>query len=155
MWRLLLILPVLMLVVPISEPLSSGKGLAGKATPEQMTELGATWWHHWRPCRAGEAETGCVDHVKARWTLDEGSAFYGDLDNMRERLALCEAGWFMFGDEYVLQNAMGWPWPMEKQVDELRWFLDLRDSINPQCKIAFGGVLAWHWVTHNQGAGPQ
>ena len=138
MWRLLLLVPLL--VVPVLPELpDTGKGLAGKPTAHQLQEQGASWWHHWRPCREGEAATGCVDHVKAEWTLYEGPSFYGDLDNMRERLALCEAGWFMFGDEYRLQG-----WTVDDQVADLAWFVAERDAVNPACKIAFGGVEPWH-----------
>ena len=48
----------------------------------------------------------------------------------------------MFGDEWILQG-----WTLDEQVDALRWFERIvHDPVtgNPDCQIAFGGVLVWH-----------
>ena len=38
-------------------------------------------------------------------------------------------------------------------MNELDWFVNLRDTYNPECKIAFGGILAYHPYTGLRGPG--
>jgi hypothetical protein len=138
---LALLLPFLLLM-PVVD---NGKGMAGHTDGAYMTEQGASWFHHWSPCWAWEDKAYCVDAFKGRWTLEEHSEFYGDLIALFKRVAYCESGWFLVGDEWELQG-----WSMQEQVDELHWFVQLRDALNEECKIAFGGVLVWHPYTgHN------
>lgn len=120
------------------------RGIAGPASAEQMGEVGATWYHHWSACWPRSEQ--CVDHVK-------GDSFEAWLDAsaILDMANQCESGYIMFGDEWLLQG-----WPLERQVSALRWFEALAHDEqvgNPECKLIFGGVLAWHPVTKDAGVG--
>jgi hypothetical protein len=101
-----------------------------------MAEMGATWYHRWALCNDSDA-AGCVHHVKAKWTMDEYKN--NDLAHVKAAIAECPGGYFLFGDEWVLQG-----WEMSQQVEELHWFLNLRDEINPDCRVIFGAIEPWH-----------
>jgi len=140
LYSVLLWIAMIVLAIRV-EAQGAAKGVAGCGPLE---EVGASWCHHWSPCREWDDDS-CIDHVKARWTLETGDDFYGDINRVIDRLEACESGWFMFGDEWVYQDHIGWKdWSMANQIDELKWFVDLRDTYNPACKIAFGGILAYH-----------
>jgi len=115
------------------------KGLAGSASIAQMQEVQATWRHGWALCPAS-AGPECVDVSKGFWTWEPAPSGYGQgPDQIAAAMEACRSGWLMVGDEWVLQQK-----PMQEQVEELHWYLDKRDEVNPDCRIAFGGVLTFH-----------
>ena len=111
------------------------KGVAGSATPEQMREVQATWGHHWT-LRTENDPLGTVDASKGFWAWDE----YGEgPEEIAAAMQDCKSGWFMVGDEWELQGK-----PLQEQVEEARWYIQKRDEVNPDCKLAFGGILTFH-----------
>jgi len=82
-----------------------------------------------------------VDVSKGHWAWDE----YGEgPDEIAAAMQECRSGWFMFGDEWEYQDSAGYPYPMSKQIEEARWYIEKRDEVNPDCKLAFGGILTFH-----------
>jgi len=116
-------------------------GIGGFVTLEQAVELNVSWYHHWSPCRASDNEL-CIDCFKGWWTLDEHNDFYGDMDRLEQRLTACPSGYFLFGDEWELQQV-----PMAQQIEETYRFLELRDELNSSCRVILGGINPWHPFT--------
>jgi len=82
---------------------------------------------------------------KGHWTWEE----YGEgPDKIEAAMTACKSGWFMFGDEWEYQHYLDPAWyPMEQQIEEARWYIEKRDEVNPDCKLAFGGILTFHKLT--------
>ena len=114
-----------------------GKGLGrgGLLDTAQLDSLGVDWWHNWSLCR-DSWDGRCVHVVKSSYGMVEKG---DDIHEVAAALETCQNGWIMFGDEWELQRMT-----MDRQIAELFWFSNLRDLINPDCKLAFGGVLVTH-----------
>jgi len=125
----------------MAQPAEPRKGLAGSASVTQRRDVGANWYHHWSLCNENEGSQ-CVDVSKGHWTWEE----YGEgPDKIEAAMLACRSGWFMFGDEWELQHNLDPAWyPMEQQIEEARWYIEKRDEVNPDCKLAFGGILTFH-----------
>jgi len=127
-----------------ASPSPARKGLAGSASVAQRRDIGANWYHHWGLCNESEG-IQCVDVSKGHWTWDDPPDGYGQgPDEIAAALERCASGWFLFGDEWQYQDSQGYPYPMSKQVAEARWYVEMRDEVNPDCKLAFGGILTFH-----------
>jgi len=150
--QILAILALLLLQAPYrmylpavgASPSPARKGLAGSASVAQRRDIGANWYHHWGLCNESEG-IQCVDVSKGHWTWDDPPDGYGQgPDEIAAALERCASGWFLFGDEWQYQDSQGYPYPMSKQVAEARWYVEMRDEVNPDCKLAFGGILTFH-----------
>ena len=133
-----------------ASPSPPRKGVAGSASVAQRREIGANWYHHWSLCNENEGPQ-CVDVSKGFWTWDDPPDGYGQgPDEIEAAMERCASGWFMFGDEWAYQDSQycddypEWCWPMSRQVSEARWYIQTRDEVNPDCKLAFGGILTFH-----------
>ena len=121
------------------------KGVGGSMTTSDMAVIGTMWYHHWSLCTETEPDT-CVDVSKGFWTWQDPPDGYGQgPDEIDAALLQCRSGWFMFGDEWEYQNWLqpGY-YPISKQIEEARWYIQRRASVNPDCKLAFGGILTFH-----------
>lgn len=130
------------------------KGVAGSINLTQLAEVRATWYHHWSLCKPigtlsslshngstiellADDSDHCVDVSKGFYFWEE---YNEGPEEIEAAMIACRSGWFMIGDEWVVTN----PKLMADQIEELNWYIEKRDEVNEDCKIAFGGVLtAW------------
>jgi len=125
----------------IVNSLDSRKGVAGvMADTMNLTDVSATWHHHWSPCWPPNYR--CVDMFKL---IDPNVAWLTEqavIDTAED----CASGYIGFGDEWVLQ---GKSW--DYQLEQTHRFIELARGANPNCRIIFGGVLTWHPDTGDAG----
>lgn len=125
------------------------KGIGGPIDRTHMAQVGATWRMNWslctHPVNPPNPGAECVSWVQ----------YWGQyMPALGEELMTwgCPSGWIGFGDEWRLwgyYHFLG-DWPMSRMLADLHKFASYVDGIRPECKIAFGGFLVWHYRLNAQ-----